>query len=115
MLARVRIVDTEVTSHGGGIYTVDATIENQGYLPTALQHGVINRAVDATSVQIQVEAGDIVTGDAKTARLPRLEGSGSRHTFSWVIRGDSGDRVEIRLRAEKAGSETTTVTLGGDR
>ncbi|HSM04182.1 MAG TPA: M14 family metallopeptidase [Longimicrobiales bacterium] len=112
MLPRVRIVDTSVTAHGGGVFTVEATIENSGYLPTSLRHGVVAGAVDATLVQIQVEPDAIVTGDDKSATVERLEGSGSRQTFSWLIRGDSGDRVEIRLRAQKGGSDTATVTLG---
>jgi hypothetical protein len=115
MLPRLRFVDTEVTAHGGGLFTVEATIENAGYFPSALQHGVVARAVDPLTVQIQVDPDDIVTGDDKSATVQRLEGSGMRHTFSWVIRGNAGDRVEIRMRSQKGGSDTATVRLGGDR
>ena len=115
MLPRVRIVDTDVTAHGGGIFTVEATVENGGYFPSALQHGVVARAVDPVLVQIQVDQEDILTGDDKSHTIPRLEGSGTRETVAWVIRGDAGDRVEIRLRAQKGGSDTATVTLGGGR
>ena len=45
MLPRVRIVDTDVTAHGGGVFTVEAEIENSGFFPTSLQHGVVSRAV----------------------------------------------------------------------
>jgi len=115
MLPRVRIADTSVTAHGGGVFTVEATVENTGYFPSALQHGVVARAVDPVLVQIQVDADAIVTGADKSATLQRLEGSGTRETVTWVIRGRQGDRVEIRLRAQKGGSDTATVTLGGGR
>ncbi len=115
MLPRIRIVETDVTAHGGGVFTVEATIENAGYFPSALQHGVVARAVDPVLVQIQVDPEDIITGDDKSATVQRLEGSGTRHSFAWVIRGSAGDRVEIRLRSEKGGHDTVTVRLGGDR
>lgn len=111
MLPRVSIVSTEVTAHGGGVFTVTAEIENSGYFPTSLQHGVVSRAVQATLVQIQVDPESIMTGDAKSSRVQRLEGSGSRASFSWVIRGRTGQSVEILVRSQKGGTSTATVTL----
>ena len=111
MLPRVSIVDTEVTAHGGGVFTVSAVIENAGYFPTALRHGVVSGAVDANMVQIQVDAADIITGGSKSATVSTLAGSGNRARFTWVIRGQSGATVEIRARAQKGGTDTATVTL----
>jgi len=111
MLPRIGIVDTSVTAHGGGIFTVTAEVENSGYFPTALQHGVVSRAVQPTLVRIQVDPESILTGDAKSSSVQRLEGSGSRADFSWVIRGEEGDTVEIWVRSQKGGTDTATVTL----
>ena len=111
MLPRVSIVDTEVTAHGGGVFTVTAEVENAGYLPTSLQHGVVSRAVQPTMVRIQVDAESILSGDAKSSAVQKLEGSGSRAEFSWLIRGDDGDAVEIWVRSQKGGTDTATVTL----
>jgi hypothetical protein len=111
MLPRVRIANTEVESHGGGVYTVTAEVENTGLLPTSLQHGVVCRCVQPTTVQIQVATDDVLTGSAKTSAVSKLEGSGKRQSFSWVIRGRSGQDVEIRVRAQKGGTDSATVTL----
>ncbi len=111
MLPRVRIVDTEVTSHGGGVFTVEAEIENSGFFPTSLQHGVVSRAVQPTTVQIQIDPGDVITGGTKTMQSRQLAGSGTRERFTWVIRGQSGAQIEIRVRAQKGGTHSTTVTL----
>lgn len=111
MLPRVRIVDTEVTAHGGGIYTVEAEVENAGYFPTALQHGLVARSVEPTLVQIQVDPDAIVTGDPKSATVRRLEGSRSRESVRWLIRGSPGQQVEIRTLAQKGGTDSATVTL----
>ena len=71
----------------------------------------MSRSVQPSIVQIQVPPEAILTGDAKTSRIQKLEGSGARERFTWVIRGRQGDRVEIRVRAQKGGTDTATVTL----
>lgn len=111
MLPQISIAETEVTAHGGGIYTVEAVIENSGYFPTALAHGVVAESVDPTTVQIGVPPVDVISGDDKTSRVETLAGSGNRKNFLWVVRGQPGQQVEIRARAEKGGTATTTVRL----
>jgi hypothetical protein len=111
MIPRVEIADTEVENHGGGVFTVSVEVANTGYFPTSLQHGVVSRSVQPTIVQIQVPPEAILTGDAKTSTVQRLEGSGARERFSWVIRGQQGTSVEIRVRSQKGGTATATVML----
>lgn len=111
MLPRVIVADTDVTAHGGGVFTVEVEIANTGFFPTSLQHGVVSRAVQPTTIQIQVDPDDVMSGSPKTATIQQLEGSGSRHKVTWVIRGQSGGQVEIRVRSQKGGSDSATVTL----
>ncbi len=111
MLPRVRIAQSEVMNHGGGVFTVSVAIENTGFFPTSLQHGVVSRSVQPTTVQIQVPPESILTGDAKSSTIRKLDGSGARAEYSWVIQAREGSTIEIRVRSEKGGSDTTTVTL----
>jgi hypothetical protein len=115
MLPRVRIAELQVESHGGGVFTVSADVVNEGYFPSSLQHGVVSRTVDPVLVQIQIDPDDIITGAAKSHRITKLDGSGARERVSWVIRGNAGSSVEVRVRAEKGGSDAGTIILGGDR
>jgi hypothetical protein len=111
MLPRVRIAKAEVTGHGGGVFTVVVEVENAGFFPTALRHGVVSRSVDPTTIQIQVPPEAVLTGDPKSRTADRIEGSGARVKARWVIRGTPGSTVEIRARSQKGGTATTTVTL----
>lgn len=111
MLPRVRIADTEVTAHGGGIFTVTVEVENTGFLPTSLQHGARSRSVGPTFVQIQVDDDAILSGADKTTSVGTLAGSGSRREITWVIRGREGGQLEIKLHSQKSGRDTATVTL----
>lgn len=111
MLPRVRVAGTEVEAHGGGVFTVRVHVTNEGYLPSSLAHGLVARSVDPITVQIQVPPESILTGASKTHQIRQLEGSGTRETVSWVIRAGAGSTVEIRVRSQKSGSDTATVTL----
>ena len=111
MLPSVRIADTEVTNHGGGVFTVTVEVENTGYFPTSLRHGIVSRSVQPTLVQIQVPPEAVLTGADKTSRVPRLDGSGGREEITWVIHARAGTSVEIRVLSQKGGTSTTTVTL----
>jgi hypothetical protein len=111
MLPRARFAETKVTAKGGGVYTVEVTVENAGLFPTSTQHGTTSRSVGPTLVQIDVDAADILTGADKTVNVGTLTGSGTRESFSWVIRGRQGAQVQIKLHSQKSGSDLATVTL----
>ena len=111
MLPSVGLASTEVESHGGGLFTLTVDVENTGFFPSALRHGVVSGSVPPVVVQIGVAREDLITGDALTSEIPQLAGSGTRARFSWVIRGESGDSVEIRVRSQKGGTEVIRVAL----
>ncbi len=111
MLPSVRIADAKVTAHGGGVFTVTVAVENLGFFPTSTRHGVTSGSVGPTSVQIQADARDILTGADKTTSVGVLNGSGAREEVTWVIRGREGAQVEIKLLSQKSGQDSRTVTL----
>lgn len=107
----VRIADVAVTDHGGGVFEITADVANTGFLPTALAQGVRARAVAPVMVQLGIEPAALVSGDAKTSFIQTLDGSGARKRFTWLIRGQLGARVELRVRSQKSGLDSTTITL----
>jgi len=111
MLPKVRIAGTEVKALGGGVFAVTVEVENVGFLPTSLRHGQTSRSVGPTFLQIQVDDKSILSGAAKTASVGVLAGSGTRDEVTWVIRGQAGATVEIKLHSQKSGRGTATVTL----
>ncbi len=112
IFSRVRIARTEVVDHGGGIYRITAEVENAGFLPTSMAHGVVSRAVRPTMVQLGVDPGAIISGNTKTNYFQALDGSGAREKFEWIINGDPGQRIELRVVAQKGGSDTAELVLG---
>ena len=111
LFPEVRIAATEVVAEGGGIFKITAEVENVGFLPTSLDQGVRARAVNPVMVQLKVPPDDLISGDPKTSFFPSLAGSGSRESFTWIIQGENGARVELLLRSQKSGTQTATLTL----
>jgi hypothetical protein len=62
-------------------------------------------------VQLGVDPATILSGSAKTNFLSVLAGSGARAKYEWLIRGKTGQVVELLVQSEKGGSDTARVTL----
>ncbi len=111
LFPRVNVASLEAVSHGGGIFRIKAEVENAGFWPTSLAQGQTSRSVKPTLVQLGVEPGAVLSGSAKTSFLPALAGSGGRAKYEWLVKGRTGEVVELLVRSEKGGTATARVTL----
>ncbi len=111
LFPRVRIATTSAVSHGGGLFRIKAEVENSGFLPTSLAHGVTARSVKPTMVRLGVKPGDIISGNNKTEFFQALDGSGNRVKYEWLILGKAGQTVELTVASEKGGTDKARITL----
>lgn len=111
LFPRVNVASLEAVDHGGGVFRIKAEVENTGFWPTSMAQGQTARSVKPTMVQLGVEPRAIMSGNAKTNFLPALAGSGSRAKYEWLIKGKTGQVVELLVQSEKGGTATARVTL----
>lgn len=111
LFPKIAIADFSATPLGGGLYRIQAEVENAGYLPTSTAHGVTSQSVKPTMVQLGVPPESLVSGDAKTNFIPSLAGSGRRQSYQWIVRAKAGQTIVVKAVAEKGGSAESTVTL----
>lgn len=111
LYANVKIAKTEIINHGGGIFRIKAEIENTGFLPTSLSHGVASRSVSPTMIQLDVNPKTIISGNTKTNFFQALDGSGKRQKYEWLIKGKSGDKIELKVVSQKAGTDKLNIIL----
>jgi hypothetical protein len=111
LFADIKVAKTEVIYEGGGLFRIKAEIANEGYLPTALRQGVQARSVKPTMVQLGVKPEQIISGSSKTNFFQALEGSGRRQKYEWLIKGKTGDQVELKVVSQKGGTDTAKITL----
>lgn len=111
LFPKVAVAKSSVVNLGGGLFRIRAEIENSGFLPTALAHGVVSRSVKPTMVQLGIDPESLVSGDAKTSFFQALSPTGAHQKYDWIVRGESGSEVTIRVVSQKGGSQTVTLTL----
>jgi hypothetical protein len=124
----LRLVDARATALGGGLYRIDAAVENEGYLPT----NVTQRAIKAelakpVRARLKPKNAEVADGSAVQALgdIPGTRalrgGSGgfgggrpaaNRREVSWVVKAKTPDAaVEVEIWSEKAGTERRTIAL----
>jgi len=111
LFADIKIAKTEVVNHGGGIFRIKAEIENSGFLPTSLSHGVVSRSVKPTMVQLDVDPESIISGNNKTSFFQSLDGSGNCLKFEWLIKGKKVEKIDLKVVSQKGGTDKTTIIL----
>jgi hypothetical protein len=111
LFAEIKIAKTEVINEGGGLFRVKAEVSNEGYLPTAMRQGVTARSVKPTMVQLGVKPEQILSGSNKTNFFQALDGSGKRQKFEWLIKGKTGDQIDLKVVSQKGGSDLVKITL----
>lgn len=108
--ALVTLVNTEVEARGEGVFRIEATVQNDSYLPTALSMGLRTRAVEPVLLRLLPAAGmNVVSGNIQQ-QVRVLNGSGDRSTHSWLVTAPPGTRVTLEMLAARSGG-LTTLTL----
>jgi len=111
LFPRVEVAKFEAVNHGGGLFRLKAEVSNEGFLPTALAHAVVARAVKPTMVQLQVPPESVISGSAKTSFIQALNGSGERQKFDWLIKAKAGETVGLKVVSQKGGAAAASVVL----
>jgi len=113
-MARVQLVDTEVEEVGPGIFRIEATIQNDSYLPSAMAMALQARTARPVTLRLlPVEGMSILQGPIQQ-QVRNVFGSGGRGTAEWRVKAPPGTRVVLEMLASTAGG-STTVTLNLNR
>jgi hypothetical protein len=126
----LRLTDARATALGGGLFRVEAVVENDGYLPTNITERAI-KAELAKPVRARLKPKNAEVADGKAVKLLgnipgtralRSGGFGgggggggpaaNRREVSWVVKAKTADAsVEVEIQSEKGGSERRTLAL----
>jgi len=99
-LPRLRFEELEAKPLGGGVWRVEATLVNRGFLPTVSEMGRISRQPHPVQIALDLpEGASLVTGYARVQVSP-LSGGGGKAERSWLVRvGANEGPVVLRVRA----------------
>ena len=121
---RVVIDDLLVEALGAGLFKVQATVSNHGYLPTNLSDVAIQKGV-AQTVTLGVDGPEVVINPA-TVDLGHLAWRNERRfewspwgqqwsavakRAEWLVRGAAGGTVTVTASSQKGGTHRVTAQL----
>jgi len=113
-LPRLRFEQLEADRLGGGVWRVDATLVNRGFLPTVSEMGRISQQLHPVQTALELpEGASLVTGHARV-EVPPLSGGGGKGEQSWLVRAASkGGPAVLRVRAwsPSVGSTERSIRL----
>jgi hypothetical protein len=117
----IRIAEARATALGGGLFRVDASVENVGYLPTSVtERAVKAKLAKPVRARLTVKGAEIASGRAVEdlgnvpgTRALRASGpAANRRSVSWVVKTKAGDAsASLEVVSEKGGAERRTIAL----
>jgi len=111
-LPRIELGEVEVTRLGRRTFRVTARIFNDGYLPTVQAIG--DRVGWPRKLRVElVTNGQEIVGGRPIQLVGAVEGNGGSRELSWVVVGDDGSSVSLRVASPVAGDLDRTVVLRG--
>jgi len=127
LLPYIQIADVKVTSIGGGIFRIEVTVENQGFLPTNISQLAVKKGL-AKPIVVEIEfneGAELVTG-RNWIKIDRLEGRSerlsemisqppasdrTRKTVEWLLKAKKNIKIKIKTISEKAGIDRKEIQI----
>lgn len=109
-MPELAISEVKIDNRGAGIYAIDLWIENKGFLPFCTQMGKRNKIPAPAIITI---SGDDIEFLSGKQRKPVHELDGKKTAkYSWLIKSENDNTVQIELDSKTAGHDSKQIKLG---
>jgi hypothetical protein len=112
-LPRVKILKTEVTAKGAGIYELTVWVQNAGELPFPTAMGKRNQHVGPLVVTVGGNGLTFLSGRKRTT-INDLDATKSVK-LTWLVQSEKPQALPLTLTSPNAWSDAAEVRLGGAR
>jgi Zinc carboxypeptidase len=110
-LPRMRILKTDVTAKGAGVYEVNAWVENSGALPFPTAMGKRNEQVPPVVVTLKAEGLTLLSG---RTRMPIKDIDAKKSVkLTWLVQAATPMVVDLLLESANAWNDAAQIKLGG--
>jgi len=108
-LPRLALVDVEAKALGGGLFEVNAVLENPSLLPQQSRAAQRARSIRPARVRIELPDGAELLGGREQQLVGNLSGAGGREEFRWLV-GGVGDiaQLQVTFHTDNAGAQSAT-------
>jgi len=111
---KVVIDEPEITDKKGGIYQLDLTVENMGFLPTATEQAQALRLDENVLLEVEPNGNVEILFGEKTIELDHIDGYSKSPSSTWILRVKDGSVkafLNVRVRSQKAGIDSKEIVI----
>ena len=112
LLPEMAIQDVVLEKKSTGVWSVEAWIGNQGFLPYPTRQGQRCKRPTPAVATLKGESLSFLEGRERVV-LKLLEGSGGVQKVKWLVAAKDGSQVTITAHSFSAGTDERKVTLKG--
>jgi hypothetical protein len=106
--------DITATNEEAGIYQVDITVSNNGFLRTALQHAETIDVVDPVILEVTPDSNlEILFGEERV-RLDHINGNSKSEKIPYVLRKKNSAAkavLKTSVKAQRANNDAKQITI----
>ncbi len=106
----ISTVPPKVTRLSDTVYEIETELVNSGYFPSGLAIAELNRRVRPIVVSLDVEPSRVL-GGRRIVKVWSIPGSAGRHRLRWVVQGEPGSTLTIKIHSQKYGDTRLDVAL----
>lgn len=106
LLPRAKLATVTRESLGGGVWRIEAALENASYLPLLSRSALRAESVRPARLELVLpDAGKLLAGRPMEL-VSELPGSGGRFEATWLVQGPAEMEVGVRVDTDHAGDDT---------
>lgn len=126
VLPRMSFGESKVTKEAEGVYKVEISLQNTGFLPTWLSNEA-RRLKNERPVRITLEGAEVITGPKKIKGLAGFHNISTRYGYGnnittsahepfaeklvFTVKAPAGTEITLKAVNERAGTAETKITL----
>lgn len=111
---QLKFGEVKVTDKKGGIYQVDITVENKGFLPTATEQAQKLNILEPVLLEVEpTDNVEILLGESKV-KLGHIKGNSESKKITYMLRvKDSSQKAALNatVRSQKAGRDSKKILI----
>ncbi|MCO6042478.1 M14 family metallopeptidase [Aeoliella sp. ICT_H6.2] len=110
--AKLAFGKAKVETLGAGVYRIQATVINQGYLPTVSSMGRTAGKLQRLEIELKLPEGSKVLVGDRRQTLGTLDGGGGNQQAKWLVRLPAGtEKLELQAGEPSVGYCQQTIEL----
>ena len=111
LLPRPAIASFTREDLGGGVWKVEAVIENRAMLPLQSRAALRARTIRPARLRLELPSSEMMLSGSIQELLSDLGGAGGRRTYDWLVRAPGDVPIALSVDTDNAGAARRTAEV----